>query len=76
MFFYDRAEYIIDLLGYAVTKVNDLRRPSPAFTGSFGRTGRTQSVQRIFGSLRDYRHFSGFGFFLAPKHFLSPPKIR
>ena len=45
---------IIDLFGpTAVTKVNDLRRPSPAFTGSFGQTGRTQSVQRTGGILRD-----------------------
>ena len=76
MFFYDRAEYIIDLLGYAVTKVNDLRRPSPAFTGSFGRTGRTQSVQRTGGILRDLQAFFWLRVFPAPKQNLSPPKIR
>jgi len=32
-----------------------------------------QSEQRTAGSLRDLRQFSGFDFFLHPKHCPSPP---
>jgi len=56
-----RLRSIIDLHGYAVTKIKRLSPLIPHPAGGFERTGRTHCVQRTGGSLRVFKQFPWLG---------------